>query len=71
MCIDGKRVLFRHGAGGIREVARRTFRSIISLFLTSSSVFKGSCSSLASGLDSSDAEASELAGASASAGVVE
>lgn len=59
------------GCGGIGVVARRTFRSIISRVLASSSFFEGSSSSLASEFVSSDGGASELAGASASTGVVE
>ena len=57
---------------GIGEVGRRTFKSIISRVLASSSFFEGSCSSsIASGFVWSDAGASVLAEASASAGVVE
>lgn len=65
MCVDDLMVHIRDG------VVRRTFRSISSRFLASSSFFTGSSSSLASGLICSDARTSGLTGASASAGVVE
>lgn len=57
----------------ILEMARRTFRSIISRVLASSSFFEGSCScsSLTSDLLWSDIGDSELAEVSTSAGVVE